>query len=92
MLRAAKPARVIVGAAAMLPVALRALSPARVRVDAAAMLPVALSADAAFRTLSGWAASDELAVRLEVVRMTAKLPATVELKARSMLADTSTGG
>jgi hypothetical protein len=76
----------------MLPVALRALSPARVRVDAAARLEVELSADAAFRTLSGAAASDELAARLEVVRMTTKRPTAVELKAKSMLLDTFTGG
>ena len=92
MLSAAEPARVTVGAAAILPVALKALSPARVRVDAAVRLVVELSADAAFRTLSGSAASDELAVRLEVVRMTTKRPTAVELNARSMLADTSTGG
>ena len=70
----------------MLPVALRALIPALVRVDAAARLDVELSADAAFRTLSGAAASDELAVKLAVVRMTTKRPTAVELKPKSMLA------
>lgn len=92
MLSAAAPARVTVGAAARLPVALRALSPARATVEAEVRLDAELSADAAFRTLSGSAASDELAVRLAVVRMTTKRPTAVELKARSMLADTLTGG
>lgn len=73
----------------MLPVELRALSPARATVEAEVRLVVELSADAAFRTLSGSAARDELAVRLAVVRMTTKRPTTVALKARSMLALTS---
>lgn len=55
-------------------------------------LVVEVSADAACRTLSGAAASDELAVMLAVVRMTTKRPTAVELKARSMFADTFTGG
>lgn len=92
MLSAAEPAQVRVGAAATLPVALRALSPARATVEAEVRLDVALSADAAFRTLSGAADKDELAVKLAVVRMTTKRPTAVELKARSMLADTLTGG
>lgn len=76
----------------MLPVELRALSPARATVEAEVRIVVELSADAAFRTLIGAAASDELAVRLAAVRMTTKRPTAVELKARSMFADTLVGG
>lgn len=92
MLSAAAPARVSKGTAAMLPVELRALSPARATVEAEVRIVVELSADAAFRTLIGAAASDELAVRLAAVRMTTKRPTAVELKARSMFADTLVGG
>jgi len=92
VLSAAKPVRVTVGAAAILPVALRALSPARAAVDAAVRLDAELSADAACRTFNGAAANDEPAVRLAVTLMTTKPPTAVELKARSMLAATSTGG
>jgi hypothetical protein len=92
VLSAAEPAQVRVGAAAILPVALRALSPAWDTVDATVRLDVELSADAAFRTISGAAANDELAVRLAVTLATTKRPTAVELKARSMLLDTLTGG
>lgn len=89
MLSAAKPARITVGAAVILVAELRALSPAWATVDAAVRLVVELSADAACRTLSGAAATDELAVMLAVTLMTTKRPTAVELKARSMLAATS---
>lgn len=89
MLSAAEPAQVRVGAEARLVVEFRALSPAWAAVKAAVRLVVEVSADAACRNLSGAAASDELAVRLAVVRMTTKRPTAVEPKARSMLALTS---
>ena len=92
MLSAAKPARVTVGAAAILPVALRALSPAWATVEAAVRLDAELSAEAVFRTLSGSAANDELAVRLAVTLITTKRPFAEAVNARSVLVSTSTGG
>jgi hypothetical protein len=91
-LRALSPAWAAVKAAVILVAELRALSPAWATVEAAVRLVVEVSADAACRTLSGAAATDELAVRLAVTLMTTKRPTAVELKARSMLAATSTGG